>query len=212
MAILLEAATLILMIIVATAIGGLMVYTTNKSRCTLEEAVGLSGCSDSELREIIKEGWLTYRRQYFIFGPHSLDASEIAKARADYAEIKRVRTELDASLLKMAEDAAARIHEANRIYQEQFEAQQEETERMRRIYDEILKNLKTKLGVDGIPSQVVDALQILNLQTDASFDEVRQRYRFLAKQHHPDAGGNPEQFIRINAAYNSVIAWIQSQS
>lgn len=207
-----QAATIIIMIAIASAIGGLAIFIANRSRCTLEQAVDLSGCSSDELREIIEEGWIDYRRKYFVFGPRSLDTSKIAKARADYAEIKGVRAEADASIRKMAEDIAAEINEANRIYQEQFEARQEEMERMRRIYDEILKNLKAKLGIDDTPPQVVDALRVLGLSTNAPFDEIRQRYRLLAKQYHPDTGGDHKQFIQVNAAYNSVIAWIKSQS
>lgn len=200
--------SIILGIIMITAALVLVTFIINRSRCTLEQAVQLSGCPEKELRTLIQEGLLTYRRKYAVFGPRSLDAHEIAEARTAYREIKSLRAETDATLRKMAEDAAARIQEANRIYQEQVNAHQEEMERIRRIYNEILKSL----NIHHIPPHVADALQTLGLQNEASFDDVRQRYRLLAKRHHPDTGGDPERFIHINAAYTSVIAWIESQA
>jgi curved DNA-binding protein CbpA len=57
---------------------------------------------------------------------------------------------------------------------------------------------------------VAEALHILELPASASIDVIHQRYRQLAKQYHPDAGGDSETFRRINAAYTRVIAWITS--
>ncbi|WP_339672602.1 DNA-J related domain-containing protein [Dasania marina] len=45
------------------------------------------------------------------------------------------------------------------------------------------------------------AFQQLDLPADASWPEVKQRYRRLAKQHHPDHGGDHEQFIALRAAF-----------
>lgn len=195
----------IIMIIAALV---LVTYIINRSRCTLEQAVQLSGCPEQELRELIQEGLLTYRHKYTLFGPLSLDTHEIAEARTAYEEIKSIRAEIGTTLRKMAEDAAARIQEAKRIYQEQLNAHKEEMERIRRVYNEVLRSL----NIHCIPPHVADALRTLGLQNSASFDDVRQRYRLLAKHYHPDTGGNAEQFIQIHAAYTSVIEWIESQA
>lgn len=45
------------------------------------------------------------------------------------------------------------------------------------------------------------ALQCLGLNAEAQNQEITQRYRQLAKQHHPDAGGDAQLFIEVRAAY-----------
>jgi curved DNA-binding protein CbpA len=43
--------------------------------------------------------------------------------------------------------------------------------------------------------------QELGLDPNCTQDEIKQQYRALAHQHHPDRGGDAEQFKRINIAY-----------
>lgn len=38
-----------------------------------------------------------------------------------------------------------------------------------------------------------------------SAEQIKERYRELAKRHHPDRGGNPDQFAEINQAYQEAI-------
>lgn len=199
--------SIILGILLVIAASLLMTYLTNRSRCTLEQAVLLSGCPAPKLRQLIQEQLLTYRRKYVLFGPYSLLLDDIAAARAALEEIKKIRAETDAHIRHRAEEMAARIEEANRMYQAQFDAIQTGTERMRRIYDELRKSF----SVSPLPPHVADALRVLGLGQDASFDDVRQHYRLLAKRYHPDVGGSQEQFIRVHTAYTCVIAWIESQ-
>jgi hypothetical protein len=45
------------------------------------------------------------------------------------------------------------------------------------------------------------ARQVLGVGPEASQGEIKQAYRQLARQHHPDAGGDSEQFHRIQQAY-----------
>jgi len=196
-------------IIMAMTVGVMMIYITNRSRCTLEQAAHLSGYSMSELQEIIREGLLTYRLKYFIFGPRSLSPDEIEVAHVAHVKLKELRVEHEANLRRIAEDAAARIAEQNRIYEERVRLHEEELEQMRRIHDEILKRMRAQLGL--IPAHVIHALQVLDLPQDASLDEIRKRYRLLAKRYHPDTGGSQEQFIQVQTAYDSVVTWIESQ-
>lgn len=44
--------------------------------------------------------------------------------------------------------------------------------------------------------------EILDLSKDCSEDEIKRKYKKLAFVHHPDRGGNPEQFKKITEAYN----------
>lgn len=46
-----------------------------------------------------------------------------------------------------------------------------------------------------------EATKILGLQSDASQDDVKKAYRKLARKHHPDKGGNEEEFKKCKQAY-----------
>lgn len=46
-----------------------------------------------------------------------------------------------------------------------------------------------------------EALETLGLPDTASKDDIRQRYRQLVQQHHPDKGGDPAVFQEVQAAY-----------
>ncbi|RMF69176.1 MAG: J domain-containing protein [Alphaproteobacteria bacterium] len=55
------------------------------------------------------------------------------------------------------------------------------------------------------------AYRTLGLEPGADLEEVKQRYRALAKQHHPDVAGSDdpevrERFVRIQAAYSMLCA------
>jgi hypothetical protein len=50
------------------------------------------------------------------------------------------------------------------------------------------------------------ALQLLGLERGASPQAIRRAYRRLAKQHHPDLGGDVDLFHRLAAAYRLLIA------
>jgi DNA-binding transcriptional regulator YiaG len=200
---------LIVGIIIVPALLVLMVYITNRSRWTMEQAV-LSGSSESELQELIQERWHLYRRKYIVFGPPSFDQYELAQSRADYPRLKQAKAEYDATIRKAAEDLTAQINESKRIYQEQVRLQQEELERMKRIHAEILKNLRMQLNL--MPPDVAHALHVQGLPHDASFSDIRQSYRSLAKRSHPDTGGDLEQFKQINVAYTCLMRWIESQA
>lgn len=51
-----------------------------------------------------------------------------------------------------------------------------------------------------------DDYAVLDLPPGASLAEVKAAYRRLAKKCHPDAGGDPEAFMRIHAAYQNLVA------
>jgi hypothetical protein len=61
-------------------------------------------------------------------------------------------------------------------------------------------------------NQNQSAHEILGLQPDASFAEIKKAYRRLARVHHPDKGGSAEVFERISRAYRSLIVTSSSSS
>jgi hypothetical protein len=87
----------------------------------------------------------------------------------------------------------------------------EEMEQMGRRHEEKLEHLRNRREIAPPPEEVIEALRVLDLPSDVSFAVIHQRYRQLAKRYHPDAGGDPETFRQINAAYKCVVAWIESQ-
>lgn len=46
--------------------------------------------------------------------------------------------------------------------------------------------------------------KVLGVDRDAGDDEVKDAYRKLAKEHHPDQGGDEEKFKEIQAAYDEI--------
>ncbi|MBK1883682.1 J domain-containing protein [Luteolibacter pohnpeiensis] len=47
--------------------------------------------------------------------------------------------------------------------------------------------------------------EVLGMNGTESKEAIKERYRELAKRHHPDIGGNPDQFAEINTAYQEAI-------
>ncbi|HLI68427.1 MAG TPA: J domain-containing protein [Ktedonobacteraceae bacterium] len=45
------------------------------------------------------------------------------------------------------------------------------------------------------------ALAVLGLPPNATPQQIKRRYRVLAKKYHPDLGGDPRQMQRLVAAY-----------
>ncbi len=61
---------------------------------------------------------------------------------------------------------------------------------------------------DRAPGEIRQPLDVLGLQWPVSFEQVRTRYKELAKRHHPDANGGDraaeERLKTINLAYAAV--------
>ena len=48
------------------------------------------------------------------------------------------------------------------------------------------------------------ALKLFSLDKTATIDDIKSTYRKLAKIHHPDRGGNKNNFLKLNAAYETL--------
>jgi hypothetical protein len=54
-----------------------------------------------------------------------------------------------------------------------------------------------------------ESYSVLELQTDATEEQVIKKYRELSIKHHPDKGGNKEKFIEITEAKNKILSYLQ---
>ena len=61
-------------------------------------------------------------------------------------------------------------------------------------------------AVAPVQQSAEDPYMILGIQPGADSNAIKLAYRRLAKQHHPDAGGNATEFQKIKAAFNELLA------
>ena len=47
--------------------------------------------------------------------------------------------------------------------------------------------------------------KILGLDDNVTNKEIKERYRYLIKQYHPDNGGDSKEFIKIQKAYEKIM-------
>jgi len=56
---------------------------------------------------------------------------------------------------------------------------------------------------------IENALETLQLPKLVTKADVKRQYRHIAKQHHPDLGGDPREMERINHAYRLLMKYIE---
>ncbi len=66
-------------------------------------------------------------------------------------------------------------------------------------------NFSGAAGSSGTADPRQRALELLGLEAGASVQAIKRAYRRLAKEHHPDLGGDVERFHRLDAAYRLLI-------
>jgi hypothetical protein len=96
-------------------------------------------------------------------------------------------------------------YERNQWQEYRQENQQERDEARRRTEEElkrILERMRQMAGGRGYrPQYLID----LDLPVGATREQIKKQMVKLTMQHHPDRGGNPEDFIRVNAAYEMAL-------
>ena len=73
------------------------------------------------------------------------------------------------------------------------------------LWDILRVSARTIWHSNGNPARTLvqrqQALSVLGLPPNATPQQIKRRYRSLAKRHHPDRGGDQRQMQRIIAAY-----------
>ncbi len=54
-----------------------------------------------------------------------------------------------------------------------------------------------------------EALNVLGLPPFVTKNEIKKRYRKLAREFHPDISNDKEQIVKINAAYKLLMEYIE---
>ena len=56
-----------------------------------------------------------------------------------------------------------------------------------------------------------ESFTVLQLESDATADDVKTKYRELSFIHHPDKGGKQDDFIRLTEAKNKCLAYLNNK-
>jgi hypothetical protein len=128
-------------------------------------------------------------------GPHSRGRWAVRAAFALYGP--RAPEWLGEEPLRVVEELRRRL--------EQLEGRQRQGRRRgTRTENHSKSDSKTRSqAADADPRR--QALQLLGLEPGASREAIKRAYRRLAKAHHPDLGGDPAAFHRLDAAYRLLL-------
>jgi hypothetical protein len=128
------------------------------------------------------------------------------RAEADWARFERAEREHEARYRRWTEGQERRRQEEQRRREEEERLREEEQrrrleeewrraeEQWRRIFEELLGH-----------SSELPWYEVLGLSPSATKDEIKRRYRELAKKHHPDRGGDEKQFVLLDKAYDDAM-------
>jgi len=66
------------------------------------------------------------------------------------------------------------------------------------------------MSTASIHEEIHAALGVLDLPTLITREDIKKRYRQLARTHHPDRTGTTEKMEEINAAYDLLMTYIDT--
>lgn len=107
--------------------------------------------------------------------------------------------------IKTRNDLLTAVNDCRRIIDELYEINNATKERHNsQNTNNTNANNKKKSNSTSYTYTVNGALSLLNLTANSTTDEIKSTYRKLAKMHHPDRGGNKDNFLKLNAAYETL--------
>lgn len=104
--------------------------------------------------------------------------------------------------IKIQADINIAVRRCKKIIDELYELNR--TAKERHNSQNTNANNKKKSNSTSYTYTVNGALSLLNLTANSTTDEIKSTYRKLAKMHHPDRGGNKDNFLKLNAAYETL--------
>ena len=116
------------------------------------------------------------------------------------SNIQVISQDLDEGIVDTVKDKYAQVKD---YFDDSPEAVERKLARLR------ASNAEAQPGANAVaPVQqsAEDPYMILGIQPGADSDAIKLAYRRLAKQHHPDAGGNAAEFQKIKSAFNELLA------
>jgi len=63
--------------------------------------------------------------------------------------------------------------------------------------------------MNNLVETIEEALDILELPKLITKEDIKKQYRFLAKKHHPDIGGDAQKMEQLNRAYKLLMQYIE---
>lgn len=60
-------------------------------------------------------------------------------------------------------------------------------------------------GITGTPLYDPDILKWMGLSPDSGLEDIKKKFRELAKKYHPDTGGDDNKFIELMNHYNKLV-------
>jgi hypothetical protein len=132
------------------------------------------------------------------FVDYSRDGPDILRKLREVVPRPGARGVAEFEAFRLAKEEAYRAREeAERGFDRAWHEAQERARanERRRRQEEALRDL-----LEG--TRDAGCFAVLGLAPDANIDQVKGRYRDLAKLHHPDRGGDAAEFHRINDAYD----------
>ena len=114
------------------------------------------------------------------------------------------------------ETLVARAVEKFRQEEEEKKRQREESERRREEMFRQYQEYQQRYGYDEphwdpwrLRGQVGKAFSFFGLDSSATQEDVKKQYRTLAKQYHPDTGGDAERFKQLNQANQILMEYVR---
>ena len=153
-------------------------------------AVIKSGIASRDLAETLANKLAKFRVSGFDSGAGPISMSNIQVISQD----------LDEGIVDTVKDKYAQVKD---YFDDSPEAVERKLARLRASNAEAQPGANT---VAPVQQSAEDPYMILGIEPGANSNAIKLAYRRLAKQHHPDTGGNAAEFQKIKTAFNELLA------